>query len=104
MERAAWDIKLHGLKGRPAEACALYDSLFQLEGGDMTASTQIILGFPELVPLALCRREELAARGVNVDELYAATEKTRAFNTAVQTGEIFDIAINSLINPGTDRR
>jgi len=104
MEAAAWDIKLHGLKGRHAEAMALFDSLFVLGEGDMTECTRVMLDFPELAPLAFVRRDDLAARGVNVDSVHAEMEDARMRRVAAECGATLSSVAMSFDSSLTDRR
>ena len=91
MGAAAWDIHLHALKGRYEEAVALYDSLFELEDGDMTGCTEVMLGFRDLAPIACARQGELAARGVDVEGLLAVRESARILRVAARNNVFLDL-------------
>lgn len=91
MEAAAWDIKVHALKGRHEEVAGLFDSLFVLEGGDMTECTEVMLGFRDLAALAYARQDELAARGVDVQGLHAVMESARILRVAARGNVTLDL-------------
>lgn len=103
MDNAAWELHLHGLKGRHDEAASLFDSLFDL-GGNMAECAQVMVGFPGLAPHALARRDELAAQGIDVDGLCSMAERTRAVNAAIECGAMSDVVTTALRDFDADRR
>jgi len=104
MEAAAWDLGLHGLKGRSSEAAALYNSLFDLENVDMTECTRVVLGFAELAPLAFARQDELAARGIDICGLCAEPASSRAFQIATQSGALSQMIAATCSDSDANRR
>ncbi len=82
MNAAAWDMKLHGLKGRSDEAAELFDSLLALGEGDMTECVEVMLGFPELTSLVCARQDDLAERGISVAGIHARMEAARILRAA----------------------